>query len=88
MASVFDIGTIGIDESDETVIEFTEEFMELTVEERLDAMNNVIDYVLSLIEEVEDIDLLEVDGEDEDEEDAETESDDDDDDAFDPLQLS
>jgi hypothetical protein len=88
MASVFDIGTIGIDESDETVIEFTEEFMELTVEERLDAMNNVIDYVLSLIEEVEDIDLLEIDGEDEDEEDAETESDDDDDDAFDPLQLS
>jgi hypothetical protein len=62
--------------------------MELTVEERLDAMNNVIDYVLSLIEEVEDIDLLEIDGEDEDEEDAETESDDDDDDAFDPLQLS
>ena len=88
MASVFDIGTIGIDESDETVIVFTEEFMELTVEERLDAMNNVIDYVLSLIEEVEDIDLLEIDGEDEDEEDAETESDDDDDDAFDPLQLS
>jgi len=87
MASVFDIGTIGIDESDETVIEFTEEFMELTVEERLDAMNNVIDYVLSLIEEVEDIDL-DIDGEDEDEEDAETESDDDDDDAFDPLQLS
>ena len=88
MASVFDIGTIGIDESDEIVIEFTEEFMELTVEERLDSMNNVIDYVLSLIEEVEDIDLLEIDGEDEDEEDAETESDDDDDDAFDPLQLS
>jgi len=88
MTSVFDVGTIGVDESDEITIEFTEEFMELTVEERLDAMNNVIDYVLSLIEEVEDIDLLEVDGEDEDEEDAETESDDDDDDAFDPLQLS
>jgi hypothetical protein len=85
MASVFDIGTIGVDENDEIVIEFTEEFMELTVEERVESINNLIDYAVGIVDAASDEDDFEVD---EDEEDAETESDDDDDDAFDPLQLS
>ena len=85
MTSVFDVGTIGVDENDEIVIEFTEEFMELTVEERVEAINNLIDYAVGIVDAVADESDFEID---EDEEETETESKDEDDDAFDPLQLA
>jgi hypothetical protein len=85
MTSVFDVGTIGVDEDDELNIEFTAEFLELSIDERIELLCNLSDYAMGIVDSVYDEEDFELAGEHplEDEEEEEE-----DDDAFDAEELA
>jgi hypothetical protein len=83
MVSVFDICTVGLDEDDELVFEFTEEFLELTFDERIELLTNLSDHAMSIVDAALDIDDAEIAGEL-----PLSDEDDDDDDAFDAEELA
>jgi hypothetical protein len=82
MASVFDICTVGLDEDDELVFEFTEEFLELTFDERIELLTNLSDHAMSIVDAALGIDDAEIAGE------HPLSDEDDEDDAFDIEELA
>jgi hypothetical protein len=83
MTSVFDICTVGLDEDDELGFEFTEEFLELTFDERIELLTNLSDHAMSIVDAALDIGDAEIVGEL-----PLSDEDDEDDDAFNAEELA